>query len=308
MDRARTRVARVGLRRRAWGGLLAAVLAGLAVLPSPIAGAAGEVRDLLPDLAMLAPDHITVCGAPTGGTFQTEDCPAPAAGDRWLRFDSVIQNVGNGSFRVHAFRASTAVPEMDARQLLRQTDGRWRWIRTDAHLHWAQDEDGHPHWHTEAMERYRLFALPDPFPGGAKVGAKHGYCFFDGLLLRPDLWRARPTPTYSFYSCGLPGQSQDALKLTVGISVGWGDTYPWNYAGQRIDISSVPDGDYLLCLSADPEHQFLEQREGNNDGWARIRLTTETAPRSTVHVNVLADGTTPCAKQVPYPIPDPAES
>jgi hypothetical protein len=305
MHRAGSRRGRIALRARAASTLLAVALAGVA-LPTPSA-AVGPVHDVLPDLAMLAPDHLTVCGAPTGGTFQTEDCPAPSPDDRWLRFDSVILNVGNGTFRVRAARASTADPEMHARQLIRRSDGTFRSRPTDARLEWAEADDGHPHWHTESMERYRLFALPTPFPGGAKVGVKHGYCFFDGLLLRPDLRRARRTPHYGFYSCGLPGQSQDALRLTVGISVGWGDTYPWDFAGQRIDISSIPEGDYLLCLSADPKHQFLEAREGNNDGWARIRVSIRSDPDDAVHVQVLARGTTPCRKQVPYPIPDPSE-
>jgi hypothetical protein len=301
-----TPLGRATRRHRARLGWLAAAMMAVALLPGPVA-TAGAVHDVLPDLAMLAPDHLTVCGAPTGGTFLTEDCPTPSAVDRWLRFDSVILNAGNGTFRVRARRVSTADPEMHARQLIRRSDGTFRRHATDAHLHWAEDEDGHPHWHTESMERYRLFRLPEPFAGGAKVGVKHGYCFFDGLLLRPDLRRARPTPRYSFYSCGVPGQSQDALELTVGISVGWGDTYPWNYAGQRIDITSVDDGDYLLCLSADPLGEFLEAREGNNDGWARIRLTTDTDPTYVVHVRVLERGTTPCRKQVPYQIPDPSE-
>ncbi len=130
---------------------------------------------------------------------------------------------------------------------------------------------------------------------------------FDGhRWLRPDLRRAKPLPRYGFYSCGVPGQSQDATHLTVGLSIGWGDMYPWNYAGQRIDVSSVPDGDYLLCLSADPLRQFTERREGNNEGWAKLRLTSHPDPTFHVSVDILARGTPPCAKQVPYPIPDPS--
>lgn len=264
--------------------------------------AAASSGELLPDLRMLAPDSFAVCGAPTSGTFQTEDCPDASAGDRWLRFDSVLMNVGHGTFRVIAERESTAVDHMHATQWIRKPHGQWRKMPTDATLAWAQEEDGHPHWHTQGMERYRLFKLPSPFAGGARVGVKRGYCFFDGVFLRPGLPYARTGPLYSFYACGLPGQSQDALRLRVGLSVGWGDEYPWNYAGQRIDIGDVADGQYLLCLSADPTDEFVELSDGNNEAWARIELTTTEAPDHHVSVQVLASGRTACQPQVPYDI------
>lgn len=272
-----------------------------ASLGNATSAAVAASADRLPDLRMAVPESFTVCGAPTTGTFQTENCPSPSVGDRWLRFDSLLMNAGKGTFRVLASRTSTAEDHMHATQLIRQASGGWRRVPTDATLAWAQEEDGHPHWHTQGMERYQLFKLPEPFPGGAKVGVKHGYCFFDGFYVRPDLTYARDLPFYSFYSCGIPGQSQDALKLRVGLSVGWGDEYPWNYAGQRIDISDVPDGDYLLCLTADPSNDFVELHEFNNASWARIQLTTETSPYK-VKVKVLDTGQSSCGRQVPYPV------
>lgn len=277
-------------------GLMTATL----MLTSPAAAASSGEQ--LPDLRMLAPDRFAVCGAPTSGTFQTENCPDASAGDRWLRFDSLLMNVGQGTFRVVAQRASTAEDHMHTTQWIRKPHRQWRKVATGATLAWAQEEDGHPHWHTQGMERYRLFKLPSPFAGGAKVGVKRGYCFFDGMYVRPGIPSARTSPLYSFYDCGLPGQSQDALRLRVGLSVGWGDEYPWNYAGQRIDISDVPDGEYLLCLSADPTDEFEELSDANNEAWARIELTTVAAPDYHVDVEVLASGRTPCQPQVPYDI------
>ena len=191
---------------------------------------------------------------------------------------------------------------MHATQWIRRPRGQYRKVPTNATLAWAQQEDGHPHWHTQGMEQYRVFKLRTPFPGGALVGVKHGYCFFDGSLIRPNLVATRPTPMYSFYSCGVPGESQDALKLTVGLSVGWSDIYPWDYAGQRVDISGAADGRYLVCLTADPANDFLEENDGNNEAWARIQLTTLTDPYRVV-VDTLSEGRTPCQTQVPYPIP-----
>jgi hypothetical protein len=284
-------------RRALLGAAVAILLAAV-----PVAGAS-VVVDRLPDLRMAPPGSFRVCGAPTGGTFQLEDCPPPAEGDRWLRFDSLLMNAGEGTFRVVATRPSVDEEHMTAVQRIRRSDGRWRTVPTGATLHWAEEQDGHPHWHTEGVERYRLFRLPKAFPKGEKVGVKRGYCFFDGRLVRPGLRFARSRPAYPFESCGKPGQSQDLLRVRVGLSVGWGDEYPWNYAGQRIPIHRVRDGEYLVCLTADPLGQFTELREQNNESWARIRLTTRaTGTEHRVDVTVLGRGASPCQAQVPYAI------
>lgn len=282
-------------------GLMTATL----LLTSPAAAGPAFVEEL-PDLRMLAPDDVRVCGweppARPEDTFQSEICLPATSDNRWLRFSSLLMNVGHGTFRVVAERASTAVNHMQATQWIRKPHRQWRKVATGATLAWAQEEDGHPHWHTQGMERYRLFKLPSPFAGGAKVGVKRGYCFFDGMFVRPGLAYARTSPLYSFLDCGLLGLSEDALRLRVGLSVGWGDEYPWNYAGQRIDISGVADGEYLLCLSADPTDEFVELSDTNNEAWARIELTTQESPSYTVKVKVLASGRTPCQPQVPYDI------
>ena len=138
------------LRRLVSGGLLLATLA-LAAPAVPVA-AAGP-RDVMPDLAMAVPDSFRVCGAPTSGTFQTENCPDAAPGNRWLRFDSLIVNVGRGTFRVVARRASVEQEEMGAVQWIRRTDKTWRKVPTNARLAWAIEEVGHSHWHTQCMEK-----------------------------------------------------------------------------------------------------------------------------------------------------------
>jgi hypothetical protein len=289
-------------RRRRLAGLAGVLVAGGFVLTGS-ASAAAPV-DLLPDLRMVLPDRFVVCGAPTGGTFQTENCPDASPDDRWLRFDTMLLNAGRGTFRVVASRTSVDEDHMHAEQRIRRSDGTWLRLPTSATLGWAQEEDGHPHWHTQGIERYRLLGLPGLIDGAPRLAVKRGFCFFDGVPLRLDLKHARATPQYTFESCGEPGQSRDALWLRVGLSVGWADEYPWNYAGQRIDLGSVPDGEYLLCLTADPLEQFRELREGNNESWARIELATaETGDGYGVQVTVLARGTTACQSQVPYPIP-----
>jgi hypothetical protein len=284
--------------------MLAAVVA---VLSAAGGAAAGAPYDLLPDLRMALPSSITVCGAPPPSSWYREECPPESAGDRVLRFDSILMNVGRGTFRVVGRRASPAEEHFHMVQRIRRSDGTWRKVPSEAVAAWALEEDGHPHWHTQAVERYRLFRLTQS-PHGAKVGVKRGYCFFDGQRLKPGLPGAKPSVVYPFESCygklGNGVDPRDELYLRVGISVGWGDEYPWDYAGQRIRINDAPDGEYLLCLTADPNRHFVERDGRNNESWARIRLTTHTAGGYRVDVDVLDRAKGPCQAQVPYEIPD----
>jgi hypothetical protein len=250
------------------------------------------------------PRDLRVCGSPTGGTFQEEDCPPPAPGDQWLRFGSLLMNVGDGPLDLVASRASTDEDHMLAVQRIRRTDGTWRTVPTGATLHWGEVDDGHPHWHTEGVERYRLFRLPAPFEDGEQVGVKRGYCVFDGRIVRPDLRRTRSVQAYPFASCGALGASQDLVTLRTGLSVGWGDEYAWDYAGQRIPIPGVADGEYVLCLTADPDGRFRERREANNEAWARVRLTASDEAVFGVDVAQLEAGAGPCQDEIPYAIAD----
>src|SRR5436305_265147 len=43
-----------------------------------------------------------------------------------------------------------------------------------------------------------------------------------------------------------------------GISVGWADVYDWDLEGQSLDITGLPDGDYWLVSTADPDNLLNE--------------------------------------------------
>jgi hypothetical protein len=294
-------------RRRAWRAIgrfarpVASVVVA-AMVASPVAGAR-EPAPRRPDLRMAPPRDLRVCGSPMGGDFQHEDCPTPTEADRWLRFGSLVMNVGEGPLELVATRATTEVDHMHAVQRIAMTDGSWRTRPTGTLLHWAEAEDGHPHWHAQGLERYRLFRLPAPIRSGARVGVKRGYCVFDGRIVRPELRVVPSAQAYPFASCGELGESHDLLGVRTGLSVGWGDEYAWDYAGQRVPIDGAGDGTYLLCLTVDPEGQIRETRERNNESWARIRLrTVEDDAGQRVEVSVRRRGVGPCRDHVPYRI------
>ncbi|MEO7117656.1 MAG: lysyl oxidase family protein, partial [Candidatus Limnocylindrales bacterium] len=216
---------------------------------------AGGATDLLPDMRML---RLT--------DFHVE----PAADQRLLRFSTVIVNVGIGPLDVVGQRRcqfQDPCPKMFARQRIMDSDGGWRKLPAAGRMLYAGD--GHNHWHVQRMETYELFSLADPENIALARGAKVGYCFFDNVAHRVDLPGAPQSPAYGGFGCGM----QSSQKTHVGLSVGWGDIYPWDFAYQWIDITDLPDGDYRVCVTADPEDRFVESNDGNNAVWQDLTLT-----------------------------------
>jgi hypothetical protein len=98
------------------------------------------------------------------------------------------------------------------------------------------------------------------------VGTKRGFCVidvdhakeFDGT---PD----KRTYTVCGYGTTIHGNQ--------GISVGWADTYDRRLPGQWIDVTDVPDGDYILDVEANPERSFQETRYDNNSASTPVTVT-----------------------------------
>jgi hypothetical protein len=242
--------------------------------------AAATVRELRPDLRMALP-----------GNLQLQN-----SGDRrLLRFDSIIENLGDGPLKVNGKRACPDCAHMTTKQWIQRSDGSWR-IRKTAALQRYTDADHHQHWHVMGMERYEVFPLDGPFPNGEVIGHKYGYCFFDGVHRDGSLPNASPTAKYSFFACGNP----DSQVTRVGLSVGWGDIYPWNFEGQFVDVTDVPAGEYLVCLSADPANDFVETRNGNNEAWAKITLTAPAEGQTAWGLAVGQMGRRQCRTQLPW--------
>ena len=68
--------------------------------------------------------------------------------------------------------------------------------------------------------------------------SKIGFCFFDTNARYLSLPRPRARAATSSPAAARAGR----LRTRSGISVGWGDKYPWNFAYQWIDITGLPSG------------------------------------------------------------------
>jgi hypothetical protein len=242
-------------RRAVRIGLSAALLAIM-----PLAGSlraaerveAAASPDRLPDLSMSMPTDIVI---------QTT-----SAGVRRLQFTTTIVNIGSGPFETRASRRSTSVPTMLVSQRIYNAAGGTRVHDTSAIARYAGD--GHDHWHVQGVAGYALFAPTGKGPS-LRRDAKVGFCFFDTNPYRLSLPGAPSSRVYQQSGCG----TRSSLFVKNGISVGWSDRYPWNFAWQWIDITNLPGGEYLLKVTADPNGNFVEEREKNNCNWTRIRFS-----------------------------------
>jgi hypothetical protein len=261
--------------------LLAAVVLAVCGLQLPAAALAAPTQ-LLPDLRMELPTNLTL---------------ERSSGHYWLRFSAMIANLGDGPLEVRSTRRCADCTHMRVDQAIKLSDGTWAIRRTKTRQRF-DPSDGHNHWHVMGMERYELFPLDAPFANGPLTGHKRGFCFFDGYRRDPGLPNYSPDPTYSYFGCGTP----DSQSLLVGLSVGWGDLYPYDFAGQYVDLAAVPPGDYLVCLTADPTNWFRETRDGNNASWAKIHIPDASTLQDNhrTPITAIASSQRSCARQLPY--------
>jgi hypothetical protein len=234
-------------------GLLAACV------PKPPAGTP------LPDLIMGSIDRLTVSN--------------PAGGTHALRFDTTVINIGATDFRLRASRESTSAP-WKVQQVLPNTSGGTTAYDTTAGYIFGGD--GHFHWHVRDLATYRLYSLPDL----ALVGQafKSGFCFFDTTPHDLGLPGAPQWPIYDSVGCG----EQPSTVSTMGLSIGWGDTYPKELPGQEIDVTGLAAGDYRLQVTADEDKKYFESTRDNNHAWTDFRLSYLSDGRA--RITILGEG------------------
>jgi Lysyl oxidase len=267
---------RSAIRARAIALAAAVGLTLAAVLPAaPVAAGTAPYR--FPDLRMPAPREFY---------FQTYN------GQRRLRFATYLLNLGQGPLRILGDRSSGET-EMAVRQRIYRTDGTYGTGLTPAVMRYAGD--GHDHWHVQRIATYELLkASGDGFRSvrrttGAVVGAKVGFCFFDTNAWDTSLPGAPTSRVYVESTCGV----RSSLHASMGLSVGWSDKYPANFAYQWIDVTGLNPGRYRVCVTVDKFGWFRETNDANNEAYADISFY---ATGSTI--NILGSGTGSCGLRV----------
>jgi fibronectin type III domain protein/lysyl oxidase len=185
-------------------------------------------------------------------------------GRRRLRYSTTIVNVGSGKFEVRGRRANTGEPTMSVVQRVFNDAGGWRDVSTAGTMIFGGD--GHNHWHVRDLQQSELFRLADDTY--LAQSDKRGFCFWDNVRYRLSLPGAPQSPVYAQSGCGGTG----SLTTAMGLSIGWGDIYPFSLPDQFIDVTALPDGRYRLVVTADPFGWFTETSEGNNFTWVSLEL------------------------------------
>jgi hypothetical protein len=184
-----------------------------------------------------------------------------SSGRKLLRFTSEILNYGAGPFEIRGNRSSTSAP-FNIDQMVYRSDGTIRRVQTNATVAYAGD--GHDHYHVRRMMSYHLWSTR-----GTLRDRKIGYCFFDTNPRYLSLPRAPRSAVYRESGCG----GRTARSTRSGISVGWGDRYPWDFAFQYFDISGLPSGSYTLRSAVDLFGSFVESAETNNCSYVRLTIS-----------------------------------
>jgi len=224
---------------------MALALTATAVGPRSQAAAA---TDLLPDLRMASLS-----------SFRTEI----SGGERRLRFTTIMTNEGAGPFEVIGGRGSLSEAHMRTDQAIYDTAGGRRLVGNRALMEYATD--GHDHWHIQGVMLYQMWSAD----GATRRGTKVGFCFLDSRRMFGTTPHA-----YGESTCG----NRSNISNRMGLSVGWGDEYPANFAYQWIDISALPAGDYIVQARADEANWYVESNESNNCAWAQVRITDSDGP------------------------------
>ena len=198
--------------------------------------------------------------------------------DRWyIRFSTIIVNVGDGEFLLRATRPFVPA-EWTSEQLISHSGGGAEVIPIDAQLAWGGD--GHGHWHVVRVATVRLVPLDAGGHPGKEVVAtdsKIGFCFYDHTH---ELGRGPEEEVYSADTCG----EEDDDLLGMGLSPGWNDTYRQALPGQSIEVTGLPDGKYRLFTDVDEYEWFREVTRENNRTWIdlELRMTPAGLSASTI--------------------------
>lgn len=197
-------------------------------------------------------------------------------GRRLLRFTTIFVNAGRGPFELRGHRASTHDPSMDIDQIMYRWGGGARRIHTRAIAKYSGD--GHDHWHVQGVVIYEIWRTGDL--ASTRRGAKTGFCFFDTTPWNRSLPGARQSGYYQEEWCG----TRSVLSNRVGVSVGWGDRYPWNFAFQWIDITGLDGGRYRVRATVDIADRYDESVETDNCVWALVDIP-DPGSGSSVHLH-----------------------
>jgi hypothetical protein len=129
----------------------------------------------------------------------------------------------------------------------------------------AEYHPAHNHVHFNDYANYML-EEDTASPQSPRKGTKTTFCIMDTTAVNIQLSGASASAVFS--TC----PTQDPDFNTQGMSVGWGDTYGANLAGQNLFIGDLAPGMYRLRQVFDPKGLLLETSESDNESCRRVEI------------------------------------
>lgn len=200
---------------------------------------------LLPDLSIKPPAELYITGT---------------TNSKQLRFSSTFVNLGPGALEVLGHKDLENELTYAAQYIFADgAPGEYRDIGS-FELH-----PTHNHWHVTNHVLYQLWSVDDNGEKHEKLSdtGKMSFCLWDEHTNDLTIENAPQSRFYGF-TCD---------RNTQGMSVGWGDTYAARVDGQELDITNVPDGEYLLYFEVNPDKKIYEVGYDNN--WGEIKVKIE---------------------------------
>jgi hypothetical protein len=231
----------------------------------------------MPDGAQQRPDNVFI---------------EESGGKKFLRFDSMVGNIGEGALQV----ASDTMPDNTTKmyQVLFNKDGTRQEVNMDGQFVSAVNPE-HAHLHWEAFEKYELFKADGSGNPVEAVGDNKKASFYITNIRQigdaPASGKVDFTQPAAKRAAGITTNQQ-------GISAGWADVYGSGIAGQDIDITGMAPGRYVLRQTFDPENRIAEKDENNNVLDTLVEITADGK------ANIVKAGY-PLSPDAPVSVPDP---
>ena len=250
------------------------ILIGLFVLfINPSAQAASTNKsELLPDLYQEIPYNLEVEQFGTG-----------SSADYHLGFGSTVYNFGTGPLTVVGHRDSTATPQMDASQVIQNKDGSTTTVPNIGKMQYV-DSITHQHWHYLKFDNYALETMKGK---PAALDRKTGFCLGDRFVAQEDVHYPNQPPD-AVYTDNCRFQEPDALDVSEGISINYGDSYLPQLEGQYVDITGVPAGRYSLVHRVNIDRSLKEINYSDDVASVLVEISYPQGPSGPPKVVQLA--------------------
>ena len=247
--------------------------------------AAQPARQLLPDLQALPQTNVTF-----GPPFEIFDDPVPAGStchqseidegaQVCLRFDQNFANRGEGAVDIR-FDVPVGLNPVDGQtipvvQRIYNSTGGYS-DRAAGNVVWHAI---HHHWHFQNFAQSNLWATDS---NGNRTGStpvasgnKNGFCLAT-TNIDPNYW-GQPglgSDDYPAPDCLQPYATSGGYNyFKMGLATGWSDEYNWFLPDQYVEVSNVPNGDYILDTTVDPTRRLTQSNTTNDCGSVRVRLS-----------------------------------